>query len=93
MAFNINVYTFNEPCFKISRTSRYVFLQDVRVDDKSTSHDPKSFVSISKYAKDFRKASAKASVPSLCVVGQTYTKHNKVFQWKNVEDWVMKIVR
>lgn len=70
--------------------------EDVRVDKKSTSHDPKCFASISRNARDFQKASAKASVPSLCVMfKETYIKGACKLEYRkltNLEHYVDKVV-
>lgn len=70
--------------------------QDVRVDEKSTSHDPKCFASITRNAKDFQKVSAKASVPSLCVMfKETYIKEARKLEYRkltNLEHYVDKVV-
>uniref|UniRef100_K1Q6Y3 Mitochondria-eating protein C-terminal domain-containing protein n=1 Tax=Magallana gigas TaxID=29159 RepID=K1Q6Y3_MAGGI len=69
---------------------------DVRVDKKSTSPDPKCFASISRNARDFQKASAKASVPSLCVMfKETYIKGACKLEYRkltNLEHYVDKVV-
>ncbi|XP_048774733.2 uncharacterized protein LOC125679511 isoform X2 [Ostrea edulis] len=42
--------------------------QDIRVDEKSTTHKSSVFSSATRHAKEFQKSSARASVPSLCVM-------------------------
>ncbi|XP_062621111.1 uncharacterized protein LOC134282721 [Saccostrea cucullata] len=72
--------------------------EDVRVDDKSrsTKHDPKCFASIIKHAKEFQKASAKASVPSLCVMfKETFIREGRKLDYQklvHVEQYIDKVV-
>ncbi|XP_061184739.1 uncharacterized protein LOC133192742 [Saccostrea echinata] len=72
--------------------------EDVRVVDKSrsTKHDPQSFASITKHAKEFQKASAKASVPSLCVMfKETFIKEGRKLDYQklvHVEQYIDKVV-
>lgn len=60
--------------------------EDVRVDEKSTSHSPQCFASLSRNAREFQKASAKASVPSLCVMfKETYIKCACKLEYRKLE--------